>query len=166
MADDAGASVKLSLPMIGYGQPNTKTCWFACYAMMYGWNKKTVDDLKKKLTDAGYDLSKLLSRGLDQDEYGKLCHAVGMAEVLRVAAQAWSMGDVLHRLSVWGPIFVASTKCAGHAMVLYGADSKTGNLTLADPYTTGEYTDAHNEYYTLDGFRKIIQPVDFALQVF
>lgn len=162
MSKDA---VELFLPMDGYGQPNTKTCWFACYAMMYAWKKKTVVELKQKLTDKGYDLSRLLSRGLDQHEYGKICHAAGLSDLLRVQVLSWSMGDLIHRLSFLGPIYVATTKYAGHAMVVYAASGKTGTLKLADPYTRGEFTDAHTEYYTLDGFKEIVQPIGFALQV-
>lgn len=158
--------IKLRVPLDGSGQPNTKTCWFACYCMMYVATNKTVDDLRSRLSGEGYDLSKLLSRGLDQDEYGKVCHAANLRDVLRAGAMAWTMGDVIHRLGVWGPIFVATTKFNGHAMVLYGADAKLERLTVADPYTQGAFTDAHNEYYTLDGFKKIIQPVPYALQVF
>lgn len=165
MSDEV-TSIKLPLATSGYGQPNTKTCWYACYAMMYGWKRKSIDELRQNLSGAGYDLGRLLSRGLDQDEYGKVCHAAGLRDVLRVGALAWTLGDVAHRLSVWGPIYVASTKYNGHAMVLYGVDGKLGNLIMADPYTTGEYSDAHNEYYTLDGFKQIIQPVPYALQVF
>jgi len=35
------------LPMEGYSQPNSATCWYACYAMMYGWQKKSVSEFDR-----------------------------------------------------------------------------------------------------------------------
>jgi hypothetical protein len=157
----------LSLPMEGYGQPNSKTCWYACYAMMYAWKKRNVSELDQNLSNAGYKLSEIKSRGLEDSEYGKVAHAVGTRDVLRISALNWSLDDVVDRLQRWGPIFLCTMELGGgHAMLLYGVDLKLGNLIVADPYTTGaDFTSAHNEYFSLEKFRGTIQPVDYALQV-
>lgn len=156
------------LPMEGYSQPNSKTCWYACYAMMYAWNNKTVAELDQNLVKVGYDLSEIKNRGLEDYEYGKVAHAVGTRDVLRISALNWTIDDVIHRLKRWGPIFMCTMELGGgHAMVLYGVDIKLSNLLVADPYSTGaEYGSAHKEYFSLTKFRGTIQPVDYALQVF
>ena len=152
----------------GYGQPNSKACWYACYAMMYAWNKKSVSELDQNLTNAGYKLSEVKNRGLTDNEYGKVAHAVGTRDVQRIAALNWSLDDVADRLQRWGPIFLCTMVLGGgHAMLLYGVDIKLGNLMVADPYSVGgELGSAHDEYFTLQKFRGTIQPVDYALQVF
>jgi hypothetical protein len=175
MSDDAKDSILLStLPLDGYGQATRFICWYACYKMMYIWKGLTSYQLNKNLTDAGYDLQELSGRGLVPDEYGKICHAVGLVEVQTAAAAYWSISDVIFRLKRWGPIWVATDKFNGHAMVLYGAqthrvaDDKPG-VTLADPYspvTEGGPANAHNEYSSLDGFKQMIQPWNYSLQVF
>ncbi len=156
------------LPMEGYSQPNSATCWYACYAMMYGWQKKSVSELDRSLSGAGYSLSEIKNRGLKDAEYGKVAHAVGTRDVLRISALNWSIDDVVDRLRRWGPIFLCTMELGGgHAMVLYGVDIKLGNLMVADPYSVGgDYGSAHTEYFSLNKFRGTIQPVDYALQVF
>ena len=174
MSDDAKDSVLLPLELQNLAQQTSKCCWYACYQMMYIWNKRTLYDLDKNLTDAGYNLRELLGlgpnpKGLDPSQYGPICQAVGFVGVSIAAAMTWSMDDVIFRLNKWGPIWVATDKYDGHAMVLYGADSKTGHLTLADPYTPateGSPFDAHYAIWTLDYFKTNCQPWHFSLQVF
>ena len=158
----------LPLPTQGFAQPNSASCWYACYAMMYAWKNKSVAELDQKLSSAGYDLGKIKNRGLKDDEYRKVAYAVGTREVLRISALNWSLEDIVDRLQRWRPIFLCTLELGGgHAMVLYGADTKLNNLIVADPYSVGaDFGSAHNEYFTLNKFRGTIQPVDYALQVF
>lgn len=158
----------LPLPMQGFVQPNTVTCWYACYAMMYAWKKIDVAKLDENLVAAGYELSDIKNRGLQDYEYGKVAHAVGTRDVLRVSAANWSLDDVIDRLKRWGPIFLCTKeRGGGHAMVLYGVDSMFSRLIVADPYSTGsDYGSAHTEWFELQQFKDTIQPVEYALQVF
>lgn len=156
------------LPMQGFAQPNAVTCWYACYAMMYAWKKMEVSELDQSLVSAGYKLSEIKNRGLDDREYGKVAHAVGTRDILRTSAMNWSLDDVIDRLKRWGPIFLCTRELGGgHAMVLYGVDSQLGNLLIADPYSVGgEYGSAHTEYFSIKKFRETVQPVEFAIQAF
>lgn len=158
----------LPLPMHGFAQPNSVTCWYACYAMMYAWQKKTALQLGQRLVAGGYKLDEIKSRGLKDSEYRKVAHAVGTCDVLRSSAVEWSLEDIIDRLQRWGPIYFSTLELGGgHAMVIYGVDTKLNNVIIADPYTLGgDYGSAHTEYFTLKKFRGTIQPVDYAIQVF
>ena len=158
----------LPLPMQGFAQPNSATCWYACYAMMYAWKNKSTSELDQKLSAAGYNLSDIKNRGLKDDEYRKVAYAVGTRDVHRMSALNWSLEDIIDRLQPWGPIFLCTLELGGgHAMVLYGVDPKMNNLIIADPYSVGgDYGSAHKEYFTLNRYKSTIQPVDYALQVF
>jgi Papain-like cysteine protease AvrRpt2 len=158
----------LSLPMQGNSQPNSKTCWYACYAMMYAWKGIGAAELDRSLSAAGYQLSDIKNRGLKEEEYGKVAHAVGTRDVLRISAINWSIEDIVDRLQRWGPIFLCTMELGGgHAMVLYGVDLKLNNLIIADPYSVGgDYGSAHNEFFSLKKFQGTIQPVEYAIQVF
>lgn len=158
-------AVTLKVPMDGYGQPNTKTCWYACYAMMYAWKGLTTSSLNEKLEAIGIPRT----RGLVDTEYRKVAFAVGMDGVSYTAAKSWDLETVIHRLTCWGPIFCCTTKFQGHAMVLYGVDPGLNRLALADPYshgTDGIWTNAHSEFWPLSTWQSMIQPVRLSLQVF
>jgi hypothetical protein len=157
----------LPLPKQGFAQPNTTTCWYACYAMMYAWKNKSVTELDQKLSAAGYNLSDIKNRGLKDDEYRRVAYAVGTRDVLRNSAVNWSLEDIVDRLQRWGPIFLCTMELGGHAILLYGVDIKLKNLIIADPNSIGgDYGSAHDEYFTLGKFRGTIQPIDYAVQVF
>lgn len=158
----------LPLPMEGYGQPNSVSCWYACYAMMYVWNNKTVNELDQKLAAVFNDLTALKNRGLNDFEYCKIARAVGTRDVLRMSALNWSLEDIIDRLKRWGPIYISTKEYGGgHAMVVYGVDPEFGNIFVADPFTgRGNAYSAHTECFNLAKFRGTIQPVEFAVQVF
>lgn len=158
----------LPLEKEGFGQPNNKTCWYACYAMMYVWKNMSVAQLDSNLVKAGYNLSEIKNRGLEDYEYQKVARAVGTKEVLTISAVNWSLDDVADRLKRWGPIFLATKELGGgHAMVLYGVDLALEKLIVADPYTVGgDYKSAHDEYFTIKTFRQTVQPVGYAVQCF
>lgn len=158
----------LKLPMEGFAQPNSVTCWYACYAMMYAWQKKTPLELDQRLSAAGYKLSDIKNRGLQDHEYQRVAYAVGTRDVHRPSALNWSLTDVSDRLESWGPIYLSTLELGGgHAMVIYGVDIKMKNILIADPYSTGgDYGSAHTEYFTLSKFAGTVQPVPYAIQVF
>ena len=163
-------SVRLKLPLAGYGQPNGKTCWYACYAMMYAWKGWSVSTLNERI--AGTKIPR--DRGLRQEEYGPMATAVLMTGVSVGAVKSWDIRTVIYRLSTWGPLFCCTTKFDGHAMVLLGADAVLNQVEVANPYNIvdyeasrgGSWTDAACEYYKLADWHAIIQPVPFAIQAF
>ncbi len=157
----------LPLPKQGFSQPNTATCWYACYAMMYAWKNKSIAELDQRLSNAGYNLADIKNRGLKDGEYRRVAYAVGTRDVLYTSVLNWSLEDIIDRLQRWGPIFLCTQELGGHALVLYGANTKLKNLIAADPNSIGgDYGSAHDEYFTLSRFRGTIQPVSYAIQVF
>ena len=49
MADD---SFDHKMDGSGFGQPTGETCWYACYAMIYGWKQKPISSIKDAIPES------------------------------------------------------------------------------------------------------------------
>lgn len=137
MADDRKYEVPNVTPI---AQPTSKTCWLACYQMLYkSKNKKTSEiepKLRKALGDATYD-SICNDTGLLDEHLQKATAALGLFGLTKKHLS--DITNVDDHLRKSGAIMCTGTFSFGkvtglHAVVICGIDLDRKTLTMIDPY--------------------------------
>lgn len=137
MADDDIYEVPDVTPI---AQPTTKTCWLACYRMLYKWASQPLLGIETKLSAAfgeGVYDSILNQTGLLDEHLQPAAKALGFYGMPKTSlADITKFSDYLRSS---GPLMCTGTfsfnKVSGlHAVIICGVNLKNKQLTIIDPY--------------------------------
>jgi hypothetical protein len=137
MDQDPKYQVPNVIPM---AQPTSKTCWLACYRMLYKFKGRDVGDIdtamRKAFGDDGYD-SIINQTGLLDEHLAKATAALGFYGMPKTSlADIDKFSDYLRKS---GPLMCTGTfsfnKVTGlHAVIICGVDLDAKTMTMVDPY--------------------------------
>ena len=150
-------ALNFDVPMIGQG--NSKCCWYACYAMMYGWKKRPLSEVAQRIKKAGIPTNDALY----SEQWGKTRDAMGLISY-RVGHLTESLANLTDILQKHGPMWCAGDFLLGspHAIVISGVNDE-GRLRINDPYEIYKYQ-SYN-YLTYNSWKKLIAKLFAACQV-
>ena len=137
MADNTSYEVPNVTPI---PQPTSKTCWLACYQMLFKFVKQPLPDIDSKLTTAFgatvYD-SIVNETGLLDEHLMRAAGALGFSGMPKSVLADFDKFTNYLRLS--GPLMCTGTfsfrKVTGlHAVIICGYNTDFKTLTMIDPY--------------------------------
>src|SRR5262249_52753189 len=131
-------------------QTNSELCWFACYTMLYQWQKgvttkKAETAVETAMKGAGINTGV----GLPTDKFGAACKALDLNWCF--AAQVYGFDLLKVALSTYGPLLVSEATLDkqgnvmandpdSHAILVYGFDPDTKNYGFYDPWSDSPRT--------------------------
>lgn len=136
-----GADSKYECPNVTpMAQPTNKTCWLACYRMLYSFAGKSLSAIdtamRQAFGDSAYD--KIINEtGLLDEHLALAARANGFSGMpKKVLADITKFSDYLHKS---GPLMCTGTFSFGkvtglHAVLICGIDEERETLTMIDPY--------------------------------
>ena len=121
-------------------QPTSKTCWLACYRMLFKYANQPVSTIEAKVKAALGETTfkKVLNEtGLLDEHLGKVCASLGFSGMTKKSLSDITNFDDYLRKS--GPLMCTGTfsfgKVSGlHAVIICGIDLDRKTLTMIDPY--------------------------------
>ena len=137
MADDDNYEVPNVMPI---AQPTTKTCWLACYRMLFKYASQPLASTEEKLAAtygaATFD-SIVNETGLLDEHLAKAAGALGLSGMTKRSLSDINSFSEYLRLS--GPLMCTGTfafrKVTGlHAVIICGVNMERKTLTMIDPY--------------------------------
>ena len=167
------ADSKYEVPKVTpMAQPTSKTCWLACYRMLFQSKGKDIKEIEPKLRkafgDSTYE-SILNSTGLLDEHLSKATAALGLYGLTKQHLS--DITNVDDHLRKSGAIMCTGTFSFGkvtglHAVIICGIDLDRKTLTMIDPYyqflpsEVGKYPITHSTLIAK------LRPVQFSNQSF
>lgn len=145
MADD---SYETKLDGAGFGQPTAETCWYACYAMIYGWKGKPASAIRDAIVKAGYDFDDYYKKGLPVEDFRKVGLALGLTGFRGgyISTLADDFKGMAQLLKNYGPFWCAFSKPSAHIVVVVGCDARLNQIHIINPWNKLGGYDADGQY--------------------
>ena len=153
----------------GFGQSTAESCWYAAYAMIFGWKGRPRSSIRERIEKAGLDYADYYKNGLPQEDFPKTRSALGLTGFRGgyVATLADDLDYFGKTLKDYGPMWCAFKRPGAHVVVISGVDTTLKQIHILNPWNNSNGGDADSQYLEVPAFRlRLNKDVDSVAQFF